>query len=488
MTPRESTRPAPARAPAWTPAWMLAWVLALALALALIALANPLDAAAAAAAAGRAPAAASPAPAPAPPPAVSSFRLASPAPDSLLSVAFAVERPVEVVVEAVGLRPRLAEDYAVDAWLLDAGTRRPVWRLAGKERQTTAESRLLCRAEDRLTLAPGVYVLRLAAASRWRTEAPFQSWGDALNDIADMISREDPQKNRQEYYGRCFAAVTQAGGAPALRPAVDPGPAGALLRLGPAGDDEDLVQPFRVARETTVRLRAIGESMRDTLRIIDTAWIERAADGSVVWQAEGKTGRHAGGARKNRQWDAQVRLPAGDYLARFATDHSHAWGAWNMVPPFDPDGYGLAILPGPGASYQPGDLRPLDESEARRGSSLLAELLRVRDGQKRRQEFTLARAARVRIEAMGEGTGDPLADGGSILDLGTGRQVWEMKYGQTEPAGGARKNRRCAAEIDLPAGRYVARYEADGSHAFGDWNAAPPDEPLRWGMTVRLVR
>jgi len=241
-----------------------------------------------------------------------------------------------------------------------------------------------------------------------------------------------------------------------------------------------------VARETTVRLRAIGESMRDTLRIIDTAWIERAADGSVVWRAEGKTGRHAGGSAKNRQWDAEVRLPAGDYLARFATDDSHAWGAWNLVPPFDPAGYGLAIMPG--AGYQAGDLRPLDMKEARRGSSVLAELLRVRDGQKRSQEFTLARASRVRIEAMGEGTDDPLADGGSLLNLDTGRQVWEMKYAQTEPAGGARKNRRCTAEIDLPAGHYEAKYEADGSHAFGDWNAAPPDEPLRWGMVVRLVR
>lgn len=473
MAPRKSMRPA--RAPAWTLAW--------ALALALIALANPLGAAAAAAPAPRAPAAAPPAPVSPP---VSSFRLASPAPDSLQSVAFAVERPVEVVVEAVGLRPRLADDYAVDAWLLDARTRRPVWRLAGKERQTTAESRLLCRAEDRLTLAPGVYVLHLAAAASWRTEAPFQSWGNVLNDIADMISREDPHKNQQEYYGRCFAAVAQAGGAPALRAAVDPGPAGALLRLGPAGDDEDLVQPFRVARETTVRLRAIGESMRDTLRIIDAAWIERAADGTVVWQAEGKTGRHAGGSAKNRQWEADVRLPAGDYLARFATDDSHAWGAWNLVPPFDPAGYGLAILPGPGGA--PGDLRLLEESEARRGSNLLAELLRVRDGEKRRGAFTLARASRVRIEAMGEGTDDPMDDGGSILNLDTGRQVWEMKYGQTEPAGGARKNRRCTAEIDLAAGRYEAQYEADSSHAFGDWNAGPPDEPLRWGMTVRLVR
>ena len=26
--------------------------------------------------------------------------------------------------------------------------------------------------------------------------------------------------------------------------------------------------------------------------------------------------------------------------------------------------------------------------------------------------------------------------------------------------------------------------EIAGSHAFGDWNAAPPDDPIAWGITV----
>jgi hypothetical protein len=28
------------------------------------------------------------------------------------------------------------------------------------------------------------------------------------------------------------------------------------------------------------------------------------------------------------------------------------------------------------------------------------------------------------------------------------------------------------------------KYETDGSHSFGDWNAAPPDDPEMWGITV----
>ena len=51
-------------------------------------------------------------------------------------------------------------------------------------------------------------------------------------------------------------------------------------------------------------------------------------------------------------------------------------------------------------------------------------------------------------------------------------------------AGGATKNRRFDGVIRLPAGSYVLRYETDGSHSFGDWNAAPPDDPESWGITV----
>jgi len=66
----------------------------------------------------------------------------------------------------------------------------------------------------------------------------------------------------------------------------------------------------------------------------------------------------------------------------------------------------------------------------------------------------------------------------------TGRRVWEMPYRITEHAGGAGKNRRFAGTVKLPPGEYVLRYETDGSHAFGDWNAAPPDDPEMWGITV----
>jgi hypothetical protein len=77
-----------------------------------------------------------------------------------------------------------------------------------------------------------------------------------------------------------------------------------------------------------------------------------------------------------------------------------------------------------------------------------------------------------------------MADYGWIEEAKTGRRVWEMTYRSTEHAGGASKNRRFDGTIRLSAGEYVLRYETDGSHAFGDWNADPPDDPEMWGVTV----
>ncbi len=100
----------------------------------------------------------------------------------------------------------------------------------------------------------------------------------------------------------------------------------------------------------------------------------------------------------------------------------------------------------------------------------------------------MARDGVVRIYALGEADDDEMADYGWIEDAKSRRKVWEMTYRVTEPAGGAQKNRRFDGTIPLPAGDYVLHYVTDGSHAFGDWNANPPDDPMSWGITISRDR
>jgi hypothetical protein len=42
--------------------------------------------------------------------------------------------------------------------------------------------------------------------------------------------------------------------------------------------------------------------------------------------------------------------------------------------------------------------------------------------------------------------------------------------------------------IHLGAGEYVLHYRTDDSHSFGAWNADPPSDPSRWGVTVSRAR
>jgi len=62
-----------------------------------------------------------------------------------------------------------------------------------------------------------------------------------------------------------------------------------------------------------------------------------------------------------------------------------------------------------------------------------------------------------------------------------------MTYRTTEHAGGASKNRAFDGTLVLGPGEYVLRYESDGSHSYGEWNAEAPDDPDGWGVTVFRV-
>ena len=118
---------------------------------------------------------------------------------------------------------------------------------------------------------------------------------------------------------------------------------------------------------------------------------------------------------------------------------------------------------------------------------MLASIREVGDDEQRMHEFELEEDGFVRVTSIGEGQGGRMYDYGWITDLDSGRRIWEMEYSDTEHAGGGTKNRVVNTVLRLPAGRYMAVYETDGSHSFGDWNTSPPFDPFAWGITVMKV-
>jgi hypothetical protein len=167
-------------------------------------------------------------------------------------------------------------------------------------------------------------------------------------------------------------------------------------------------------------------------------------------------------------------------VVHYASDDSHSFTRWNASPPADADHWGITLLAADGTLER----GVVGEYVEKPDPSVIAEISRVRDDDRVEKRFTLTRETAVRIFALGEGVRNDMVDFGWIEDVKSGRRVWEMTYRTTEHGGGAQKNRRFDGTITLPAGEYVLVYQSDDSHAFGAWNAAPPEDPEAWGITV----
>jgi hypothetical protein len=74
-----------------------------------------------------------------------------------------------------------------------------------------------------------------------------------------------------------------------------------------------------------------------------------------------------------------------------------------------------------------------------------------------------------------------------IVNADTREVVWEMDARKTEHAGGATKNRVFDGVIELEKGNYLVYSVSDDSHSYGDWNASPPHDQERWGVTIMAV-
>jgi len=411
-----------------------------------------------------------------------SIRLAAPEPGALLSAGFRVAEAGDVEIVAIGLRQKFTGGDAARSWLLRRGDAEPVWSQTPEAGEPVGASRLLRRNQDRVRLAPGDYVLYLAAGRGARDGQAFRQWRSVLNDVADLLNREDPSARPAEYFGKCEATVTPLAGLE-LQPAAV-ATEGRPVVARPAADAHVVTVPFRLARTARLQVAVTGEAGERGGGALDFGWIEDARTGRTVWSAEQSTARPAGNAPSNVRWEEALALNAGDYLAGFLSDAAHGPGDWLDLPPFAPEDWGLRLAP---VAADAGALAtPPADGDVQRSPELLVRLVRPGSGASLAEEFVLSSPSRLHVLCLGEG-GRQMFDRGAITDLTDGREVWRMTAASSRHAGGAGKNLRFEGEFDLPAGRYRATYVTDGSHACGDWNAAPPPGAQDYGLTIRLL-
>ena len=261
-----------------------------------------------------------------------------------------------------------------------------------------------------------------------------------------------------------------------------------LVDLTRMRDDDFASQAFELKNEQSLRVIALGEYGSGSKEFVDYGWIENASTGKIVWEMTRRNTESAGGADKNRKFDGLVSLPKGFYIAHYITDDSHSYRDWNTSPPYEPELWGLSIYPG--KDFDKSKLKLLDESEIKQSAEILVKMTGVRDNERRRGQFKLNKRTRVRIYAIGEGSRDEMYDYGWIASENSGnrgRSIWEMTWRNTDPAGGASKNRLFDDTIILDPGQYEVYFITDGSHSFNDWNASKPRDPVNWGITISKV-
>ena len=369
------------------------------------------------------------------------------------------EVPVHIYAIGEGMRRDGMYDYG---WIVNADSRERVWEMRISNTDAAGGSAKNRKFDGEIRLSPGTYELVFITDDShsnddWNAAPPFDVYN---HGITLMASRESE------------------GGAIAVN---DPPPTrgNAFVTLTHPGNNDYKSAGFTLKNDSRVRVYAFGEADNGG-RMTDYGWIADARSHERVWDMSRGRTEHGGGAQKNRFVDEIISLPRGSYVAYYVTDGSHTYDDWNADPPFDPENSGLTLM-GAGDRFEAGSVSAFDEGEE---SNVLAQLIRVSDDKRLSKRFTLDRQTRVRVYALGEGMDRHMYDYGWIENAGSGNTIWEMTYGMTSHAGGARKNRMVNSTIVLDKGEYELHYETDGSHSFNDWNDDPPEDRAHWGITL----
>ncbi|MEL6820950.1 MAG: hypothetical protein AAFP70_04245 [Calditrichota bacterium] len=243
--------------------------------------------------------------------------------DEFRSEGFTLTRDMNVRVYAVG-EGRHGEmfDYA---WITKGNSRDRVWEMDYYETEHAGGASKNRLYDGVIRLKKGSYVANFVTDDShsyrdWNSAQPFdpEHWGMTIMSVEKGFnSNKDVQ---------AFSEDEDKD---------------VLARIARVGDDKKLRKSFKLDKDGSVRVYAVGEGRGG--HMYDFAWIEDRRTGRVVWEMTYRMTEHAGGSKKNRLFDGSVFLKSGEYEAVFETDDSHSFQRWNAAAPHDPRDWGVTV-------------------------------------------------------------------------------------------------------------------------------------------------
>jgi hypothetical protein len=239
-----------------------------------------------------------------------------------LSQGFVLKEPMDIQIFALGEgQDGDMYDYA---WIIDLASRKTVWKMDYYETDCAGGDEKNRMFDGIVSLEAGKYMVHYVtdgshAYHSWNTGAPFdeKKWGITISVPEDKLAS---------------GLVVEYDEASDEK---------LLVKMTKMGDTDRRRAKFSVEKDQYVNIYALGEG--DEGHMYDYAWIENANTGKVVWEMTYRKTRRAGGAHKNRLFNEDVLLPAGEYYVIYETDGSHSFDDWNDSPPYDPGSWGITI-------------------------------------------------------------------------------------------------------------------------------------------------
>jgi hypothetical protein len=324
-----------------------------------------------------------------------------------------------------------------------------------------------------------------------------------------------------------FAAIQQSanvggGDAVPLTNPVPREPERSVIDLRDYRDVEVRGAGFTLTKDMTLHLAALGggdkSSWRDFMddeqpQMYAAGWIIDAETREPVWEM---TFQNTSGRSDRRKYDGDVKLSRGSYEVYFsAHSYEQHGGLSNFSMNIDrreahkrSTGFGEGLLKifgwgkedwykdfmesaknwGITVSVAEGEASSVTRFDApMKDQRAIFTAYDIGDHEFLEKSLNVSKDLTIQISVQGEGLRkSAMVDYGWIVRSDTRERVWEMDWGNTEPAGGASKNRKFDGDIKLGKGQYELYYVTDNSHSPEDWNAKPPIDPFRYGISLTL--